>query len=85
MESDSFVGVAMILEHFENAINFLCIIKRVYGLLQNFDFIALQHVHREGNFAPDFLSHYTYSCHRGIHELKVLPSGLYKLGIAYIC
>ena len=48
------------------------------GLLQNFDFVALQHVHREGSFAADFLSHYACSYHRGVHVLEAAPSGLHS-------
>ena len=76
VESDSLVGVAMILGHFEISVNCRSIIHKVRELLRNFESVVIRHVHREGNFAADFLSHYAYSFSRGVHVLENPPVGI---------
>ena len=65
-------------------------VRKVQSLLHEFDSVKLRHVHREGNFAYDFLLHYTYNFHIGVHVLESPPLGLSmwlmhdRLGVSYI-
>ena len=76
VESDSAVGVAMIMGHFEVTVNCQNIVRRLCGLLQDFESVVVQHVHRKDNFAADFLSHYAYSARKGVHVLDGPPPGM---------
>ena len=90
VESDSVVGVAMIMGHFEVTVNCQNIVQRLRGLLQDFESVVVQHVHRDGNFAADFLSHYAYSAHKGVYVLDGPPPGMNvwllhdRLGVSYL-
>ncbi|KAL1554026.1 hypothetical protein AAHA92_14631 [Salvia divinorum] len=76
VESDSFIGISMIKGNFEVSINCRAIVQCVHNLAQDFDSVVVNHLHREGNFAADFLSHYAYSFSRGVHTLETPPIGL---------
>ncbi|XP_047943081.1 uncharacterized protein LOC125189902 [Salvia hispanica] len=90
VESNSAVEVAMMMGHFEVTVNCQNIVERLRGLLQDFESVVIQHVHREGNFAADFLSHYAYSFHKGVHVLEGPPPGMNvwllhdRLGVTYL-
>ena len=64
--------------------------EKIGSLLLEFDSASMRHVHREGNFATDFLSHTcAYNFERGVHVLEKPPTGLAiwllhdRLGISY--
>ena len=66
--SDSFIGVSMIRGTSAVSVNCRSIIQRVQGLLSDFDSVVGQHVHRECNFAADFLSHFAYKFQRRVYS-----------------
>ena len=90
VESDSFTGVSMIVGNFEVTINCRSIVRKVQSLLHEFDLVVLRHVHREGNFAADFLSHYAFNFYKGVHVLESPSLGfsiwlMYdRLGVCYV-
>ena len=45
-------------------------------LLVEFDTTLVRHVHREGNFAIEFLSHHAYNFERGVHVFEQPPTRL---------
>lgn len=51
------------------------LVQKVCDILQDFYSVVVLHVHREGNFATDFLSHFAYSFSRGLHVLDTPPLG----------
>lgn len=77
VESDSFVGVAMILGHIETSIN--CREEGTWVSYSRISILWLCNMCIEkGTLLLIFLSHYAYSYHRGVHELEVPLSGLYN-------
>ena len=54
MESDSFIGVSMIMGLNEGSINCRSIMQKVCGLFLEFDAVTIHYVHREGNYSADF-------------------------------
>ena len=61
VNGDKFVAFATMLEKFEVSVNCKVIVGRICKLISKFDSTVVRHVHREGNFATDFLSHHAYS------------------------
>ena len=89
VESDNLVVVAMITRKFEVNVSCRAIVGKIGSLLLEFDSASVRHVHREGNFAADFLSHHAYNFGRVVHVLEQPPTGLAiwllhdSLGISY--
>ena len=43
-------------------------------MLQDFNLVMRRHVHNEGNFAANYLSHYAYLVHNGIRMPENPPT-----------
>ncbi|KAJ8750300.1 hypothetical protein K2173_014215 [Erythroxylum novogranatense] len=71
VECDNKVAVDMIVENC--VVNSCCasLIKLIRSAVREFATLSFAHIHREANFAADFLSHLTHDHAPGFHSLPI--------------
>ncbi|KAJ8766726.1 hypothetical protein K2173_005337 [Erythroxylum novogranatense] len=73
IESDNAIAVDMINDVASPSASCLSLVRQIRQLLNAFDSSHLSHIHREGNFVADSLSHHAYTFDPGVHYLSEPP------------
>ncbi|KAJ8765179.1 hypothetical protein K2173_011439 [Erythroxylum novogranatense] len=73
IKSDNAIAVDMINDVASPSASCLSLVRQIRQLLNAFDSAHLSHIHREGNFVADSLSHHAYTFYPGVHYLSEPP------------